>query len=69
MYLLPKALTKVWGSNKTGVALFSNVLLAIGTYGASESVKLASTVMIGAICLAVIVCNGWEDAAQKGKAQ
>ena len=66
MNLLPKAVVKLWGSNKVGVAAWSTTMLAVGSIGAPIMVRYIATVGIVLIVLAVIIGYAWEDAAQKG---
>ncbi len=65
MHALPKALVKVWGSNKTGVALFTSFMLGITTISAPIAVRCVAIGGIVLVAMAVIFGNAIEDAAQK----
>ena len=73
MFLLPKALKKIWSSNAVKVCIFSALMYAIGTKMLLNALppEVAGPVIstgwkcIAAIVVAVILKNGFEDGMEK----
>ena len=64
-HILPKALNKLWGSNKVGLAAWATTIYGVTSLGAPVALRITSAACICVIVTAVILGNAIEDYAAK----